>query len=229
MGRVHGVEGPFHFLESETAPGRRPAVGHGSTDAPSALNDDTHRGRQAACANPLARAPAPRSLLGWTPTHPHGRAAGAAWAIKELLRQLLTANGPSRYCRATTSHRRTASLAACADANMPEAPAWPPPSSGGGPRSKGSSSSASPTPAPKATTGSSSRSSTSPAASGTKPTTSGASCCTARPAGSRDHQQSRRSPRQSAKSRIKCYPRCLTSARSTGTDGSDPSGSSRRG
>ena len=45
---------------------------------------------------------------------------GAAWAIKELLRQLLAGNGPSRYCRATTSHRRTVFLQACADADMPE-------------------------------------------------------------------------------------------------------------
>jgi transposase len=45
---------------------------------------------------------------------------GAAWAVKELLRQLLAGNGPGRYCRATTSHRRTRFLAACADADMPE-------------------------------------------------------------------------------------------------------------
>ena len=45
---------------------------------------------------------------------------GAAWAIKELLRQLLAGNGPSRYCRSITSHRRTAFLAACVDADMPE-------------------------------------------------------------------------------------------------------------
>ena len=45
---------------------------------------------------------------------------GAAWAIKELLRQLLAGNGPSRYCRADASHRRTAFLAACVGADMPE-------------------------------------------------------------------------------------------------------------
>ena len=45
---------------------------------------------------------------------------GAAGAIKKLLRQLLAGNGPSRYCRADTSHWRTAFLAACVDADMPE-------------------------------------------------------------------------------------------------------------
>lgn len=45
---------------------------------------------------------------------------GAAWAIKELLRQLLAGNGPGRYCRSDTYHRRTKFLAACADADMPE-------------------------------------------------------------------------------------------------------------
>ena len=45
---------------------------------------------------------------------------GAAGAIKKLLRQLLAGNGPSRYCRADTAHRRTAFLAACVDADMPE-------------------------------------------------------------------------------------------------------------
>ena len=44
----------------------------------------------------------------------------AAWAIKELLRQLLADNGPSRYWRATTSHRRTVFLQACVDAEMPQ-------------------------------------------------------------------------------------------------------------
>lgn len=45
---------------------------------------------------------------------------GAAWAVKELLRQLLAGNGPGRYCRSDTSHRRTKFLAACVDADMPE-------------------------------------------------------------------------------------------------------------
>ena len=50
------------------------------------------------------------------PTHE----IGAAWAVKELLRHLLAGNGPSRYCRSTTSRRRTAFLEACVDADMPE-------------------------------------------------------------------------------------------------------------
>jgi transposase len=44
----------------------------------------------------------------------------AAWACKELLRQLLGAHGPTRYSRHETAHRRTRFLAACAIANMPE-------------------------------------------------------------------------------------------------------------
>jgi transposase len=44
----------------------------------------------------------------------------AAWACKELLRQLLTAHGPTRYTRHETAHRRTRFLAACATADMPE-------------------------------------------------------------------------------------------------------------
>jgi transposase len=34
---------------------------------------------------------------------------GAAWAVKELLRQLLAGNGPTRYSRHTTAHRLTRS------------------------------------------------------------------------------------------------------------------------
>ena len=45
---------------------------------------------------------------------------GAAWACKELLRQLLAAHGPTRYSRHETAHRRTRFLTACADAGMPE-------------------------------------------------------------------------------------------------------------
>jgi transposase len=44
----------------------------------------------------------------------------AAWACKELLRQLLAAHGPTRYSRHETAHRRTRFLSACATANMPE-------------------------------------------------------------------------------------------------------------
>lgn len=44
----------------------------------------------------------------------------AAWACKELLRQLLTAHGPTRYSRHETAHRRTRFLTACAVADMPE-------------------------------------------------------------------------------------------------------------
>jgi transposase len=44
----------------------------------------------------------------------------AAWACKELLRQLLTAHGPTRYSRHETAHRRTRFLTACATADMPE-------------------------------------------------------------------------------------------------------------
>lgn len=45
----------------------------------------------------------------------------AAWGIKELLRQMLAAHGPNGYSRAQTSTRRTRFLAACVDADMPEA------------------------------------------------------------------------------------------------------------
>lgn len=44
----------------------------------------------------------------------------AAWACKELLRQLLAANGPTRYSRHETAHRRTRFLSACVTADMPE-------------------------------------------------------------------------------------------------------------
>ena len=44
----------------------------------------------------------------------------AAWACKELLRQLLAANGPTRYSRHETAHRRTRFLAACITADTPE-------------------------------------------------------------------------------------------------------------
>jgi transposase len=45
----------------------------------------------------------------------------AAWAIKELLRQMLAAHGPNRYSRHETSTRRTRFLQACVDADIPEA------------------------------------------------------------------------------------------------------------
>jgi len=45
----------------------------------------------------------------------------AAWGIKELLRQMLQAHGPNGYSRHETSRRRTRFLAACVDADMPEA------------------------------------------------------------------------------------------------------------
>ena len=45
---------------------------------------------------------------------------GAAWGIKELLRQLLAAHGPTRYSRSGTAHLRTRFLTACVDADMPE-------------------------------------------------------------------------------------------------------------
>ncbi len=45
---------------------------------------------------------------------------GAAWAIKELLRQLLAAHGPTSYSRSGTAHLRTRFLTACVDADMPE-------------------------------------------------------------------------------------------------------------
>jgi transposase len=44
----------------------------------------------------------------------------AAWACKELLRQLLAANGPTRYSRHQTAHLRTRFLSACVTADMPE-------------------------------------------------------------------------------------------------------------
>jgi len=44
----------------------------------------------------------------------------AAWAVKELLRQLLAAHGPTRYSWHETAHRRTRFLAACAVTDMPE-------------------------------------------------------------------------------------------------------------
>lgn len=45
---------------------------------------------------------------------------GAVWVIKELLRQLLAAHGPTRYSRKCTAHLRTRFLTACIDADMPE-------------------------------------------------------------------------------------------------------------
>ena len=44
----------------------------------------------------------------------------AAWGVKELLRQLLAGNGPTRYSRHATAHRRTRFLTACLDADTPE-------------------------------------------------------------------------------------------------------------
>jgi transposase len=44
----------------------------------------------------------------------------AAWACKELLKQLLDAHGPTRYSRHETAHRRTRFLTACVIADMPE-------------------------------------------------------------------------------------------------------------
>ncbi len=44
----------------------------------------------------------------------------AAWAVKELLRQLLQAHGPTRYSRHETAHRRTRFLNACVVADMAE-------------------------------------------------------------------------------------------------------------
>jgi transposase len=54
-----------------------------------------------------------------TTDHPSGQ-LNAAWAVKELLRQLLQAHGPTRYSRHQTAHRRTRFLTACAVADMPE-------------------------------------------------------------------------------------------------------------
>ena len=45
----------------------------------------------------------------------------AAWATKELLRQMLGVHGPNGYTRHQTSTYRTRFLAACVDADMPEA------------------------------------------------------------------------------------------------------------
>jgi len=50
------------------------------------------------------------------PTHE----IGAAWGVKELLRQLLQAHGPTRYSRHETSHRLGRFLEACVAADMPE-------------------------------------------------------------------------------------------------------------
>ena len=44
----------------------------------------------------------------------------AAWAVKELLPQLLQAPGPTRYSRHQTGHRRTRFLSAVVTADMPE-------------------------------------------------------------------------------------------------------------
>ena len=44
----------------------------------------------------------------------------AAWGCKELLRQLLTAHGPTAYSPSMTAHRLTRFLTACVDADMPE-------------------------------------------------------------------------------------------------------------
>ena len=44
----------------------------------------------------------------------------AAWACKQLLRQLLAAHDPTRYSRHETAHRRTRSLATCLTADMPQ-------------------------------------------------------------------------------------------------------------
>ncbi len=85
----------------------------------------------------------------------------AAWAVKELLRQLLQAHGPTRYSRHETAHRLTRFMAACAVANMPETTRLAGTIEKWWPRSKGSSSSASPTPEPRVATASSSRSSAS--------------------------------------------------------------------
>jgi hypothetical protein len=46
---------------------------------------------------------------------------GAAWGIKELLRQLLMGNGPTRYSRHLTAQRRTPSGASCSTTR----PEWP--------------------------------------------------------------------------------------------------------
>jgi transposase len=45
---------------------------------------------------------------------------GAAWAVKELLRQLLQAHGPTRYSRHETAHRLTRFLTACVVADTVE-------------------------------------------------------------------------------------------------------------
>ena len=45
---------------------------------------------------------------------------GAAWACKELLRQLLAGYGPTVFSRSMTAHRMTRFLTACVDADMPE-------------------------------------------------------------------------------------------------------------
>ena len=50
----------------------------------------------------------------------------AAWACKELLRQLLAAHGPTRYSRHETAHRRTRFLAGLPDRRHPRRPAWRP-------------------------------------------------------------------------------------------------------
>ena len=88
-----------------------------------AAGRSTPRGRTAGCCYAPATGSAPRPLSRLRTvfaTDDPTNQVSAAWAIKELLRQLLAGNGPSRYCRAATSHRRTVFLQACADADMPE-------------------------------------------------------------------------------------------------------------
>jgi hypothetical protein len=110
----------------------------------------------------------------------------AAWGVKGLLAQMLGAHGPNGYSRHETSTRRTRFLAACVDADMPEAIRLAGPIEKWWPEIEGFLELGQTMPGPRAATVSSSRSNASPAGSVISTTMKGASCCTAQPAGLRE-------------------------------------------
>jgi transposase len=84
----------------------------------------TRRGRTAGCCCAPGNTLSPRGLTRLMDVLERDEPSdqiGAAWGIKELLRQLLMGNGPTRYSRHLTAQRRTWFLTACAYAEMPQA------------------------------------------------------------------------------------------------------------
>jgi transposase len=113
----------FHLvmLANQALTDVRQRVAHEQHDRRGRKTDPAwaHRRLLLRAGNTLSPAALRRLTTVLTTDDPSGQLS-AAWAVKELLRQLLQAHGPTRYSRHETAHRLTRFLAAVAVADMPE-------------------------------------------------------------------------------------------------------------